>query len=396
MKVSLCASILSRRNLFATSSSSSLVKTAATAVSSKEVRDFDPLPKSLSRLSKSYLHSESDGSEEKILVTGASGQVGQELVPFLQSEYGGKNVIASDLCSATNLDNKSSSGMSIRHVDVLNPEDLSEIVRNENINTIVHLAAVLSAKGELNPQMALKVNNEGTQNVLEIAREENLKVFCPSSIATFGPTSPKSNTPDDCILQPTTMYGITKVHTELLGEYYHKMYGVDFRCLRYPGVISTKAKPGFGTTDYAVEIFREAIRTWQYTCYLKKDTTLPMIYMPDLLKGTKELLQADPTILKRRTYNLGAMSFTPHQLACSIERVIPDFHVGYEPDFRQAIADSWPSSIDYSCAINDWGWSPDFKDVDAMTVDILGQYAEDLKERESPLWEQHAADAVLL
>jgi len=199
---------------------------------------------------------------------------------------------------------------------------------------------------------------DGIQNVLEVCRQYNLKVFSPSTIAVFGPDSPKEGTPEDCTMHPTTMYGITKVHAELLGEYYHRVYGVDYRALRYPGVVSTKQKPGGGTTDWAVDIFHQAIQRGSYTCYLEKGTTLPFIYMPDLLQGTLQLLQADSSNLSRRVYNLGSISFSPKQLASSIRRTLPDFTMRYMPDFRQDIADTWPKSIDCTAASLDWGWNP--------------------------------------
>jgi threonine 3-dehydrogenase len=248
----------------------------------------------------------------KTLVTGACGQVGQELVPYLRNSIGDENVIATDVRQPPN---------SLRdagpfyYIDVLEPTQLSRLIVEENVQSIIHLAAVLSATGEKHPHLALKINNEGTQHIFELARNHNLKVFCPSTIAVFGPSTPKDDTPDDCVMRPTTMYGLTKVHTELLGDYYHAKFGVDFRSLRYPGVISSNAMPGGGTTDYAVEIYHEALRVGKYTSFLHKDTSLPMIYMPDLLMATFGLMSADEKSLSRRTYNLGSMSFTPAELA---------------------------------------------------------------------------------
>mmetsp|Transcript_12172 Transcript_12172/g.18038 ORF Transcript_12172/g.18038 Transcript_12172/m.18038 type:complete len:376 (-) Transcript_12172:88-1215(-) len=308
----------------------------------------------------------------KILVTGANGQVGKELVPYFRLVYGDNNVIASDVnCKSLNSDTISSD--QCRVVDVLNPSNLLEVVEENSVNTIIHLAAVLSANGEKNPMLAIKINNDGTQNVLEIARKCKLKVFCPSSIAVFGPQTEKYRTPNCTITRPTTIYGLTKVHTELLGEYYHNKFGVDFRSLRYPGVISTKAMPGGGTTDYAVEVFYDAIEKGQYTCYLRKDTELPMIYMPDLLRGTSDFLSATSAELTSRTYNLGAMSFTPGQLESCIKQHFGDFDMFYSPDFRQDIADSWPRNIDSSDAERDWGWKPHY-DLDAMVHDIVHQF----------------------
>jgi threonine 3-dehydrogenase len=303
----------------------------------------------------------------KVLVTGAVGQVGQELVPYLRTIHGDENVIASDVRSPpSDLYNAGP----FQYIDVLEMTQLSRLVVEENVQCIVHLAAVLSATGEKHPHLALKINNEGTQNIFELARLNNIKVFCPSTIAVFGPTTPRDNTPDDCIMRPTTMYGLTKIHTELLGEYYHKKFGVDFRSLRYPGVISSKSMPGGGTTDYAVEIYHEALERGEYTCFLSEDTSLPMIYMPDLLKATIGLMEADPVTLKRRVYNLGALAFTPATLTKAIQKEIPDFKMHYEPDFRQAIADTWPKKLDDTFATEDWGWQPDY-DVEAMTKEML-------------------------
>lgn len=303
----------------------------------------------------------------KILVTGAVGQVGQELVPYLRGIHGNENVIASDVRSPPQ---ELYEAGPFQYIDVLEANQMTRLIVEENIQSIVHLAAVLSATGEKHPHLALKINNEGTQNIFELARANGIKVFCPSTIAVFGPTTPRDNTPDDCIMRPTTMYGLTKVHTELLGEYYHAKFGVDFRSLRYPGVISSKSMPGGGTTDYAVEIYHEAIAEKKYTCFLSEETSLPMIYMPDLLKATVGLMEAPEESLTRRVYNLGAMAFTPKDLADSIASEIPDFKMTYEPDFRQKIADTWPKKIDDSLATKDWGWQPDY-DVSAMTKEML-------------------------
>jgi threonine 3-dehydrogenase len=281
----------------------------------------------------------------------------------LQQFYGAENVIASDVRSppAVLVENGP-----FQYVDVLESTQLSRLVVEENVQTIVHLAAILSATGEKHPQLALKINNEGTQNVYQIAVNNKISVFCPSTIAVFGPSTPKDNTPVDCIMRPSTMYGVTKVFSELLGEYYHNKFGLDYRSIRYPGVISAKAPPGGGTTDYAVEIYSEALLKEKYTCFLSENTALPMMYMPDLLKATFSLINADPKKLSRRVYNLGSMSFTPKQLAASIRRHIPNFQLECIPDFRQAIADSWPRSIDDSESTKDWGWKPDYN-IDTMT-----------------------------
>jgi threonine 3-dehydrogenase len=303
----------------------------------------------------------------KVLVTGACGQVGQELVPYLRQLKGNENVIATDM-RVPPTDMYEAGPFS--YIDVLDADSMAKIVVEHNVDTVVHLAALLSATGEKHPDLALKINNVGTQNVFELAKTHKLKVFCPSTIAVFGPSTPRHQTPDDCILRPTTMYGLTKIHTELLGEYYHRKFGVDFRSLRYPGVISYKTMPGGGTTDYAVEIYHEALAKGEYTCFLKSDSALPMIYMPDLLKATIQMMDAPAEKLKRRVYNLGSLSFTPEQLAASIKKEIPEFKIKYNPDFRQAIADSWPASIDDSNAKKDWNWKPDYN-VDAMTKHMI-------------------------
>jgi len=251
--------------------------------------------------------------EPKVLVTGAVGQVGQELVPFLREIYGGENVIATDMRSPPQ--DLYEAGP-FQYVDVLEMSNLSRLVVEENVQTIVHLAAMLSATGEQHPDLALRVNNVGTQNIFELARANKIRVFCPSTIAVFGPTTPQDDTPDDCILRPTTMYGLTKVHTELLGEYYHRKFGVDFRSLRYPGVISSKALPGGGTTDYAVEIYHHALATGEYTSFLKEDCALPMIYMPDLLKATIGIMQVCRTLMWRLIMKSLRVFFSILSLSC--------------------------------------------------------------------------------
>ena len=302
----------------------------------------------------------------RILVTGASGQIGSELIPRLRSLYGKENVIASDLRDPIVDD-----GLFIR-LDVTDAESIVKIVNEYDVDAIIHLAALLSASGEQRPHLAWKINISGLYNVLEVARMKSLKrVFHPSSIAVFGPETPRECTPQDTILRPKTIYGITKVTGELLGDYYHHKWGVDVRGIRFPGVISNIAPPGGGTTDYAVEIFYEAVRTGKYTCFLKPDSTLPMMYMPDCLRSIVELLEADASRLRHHTdFNLSALSFSPAELAIEIKKHIPEFTIDYKPDYRQAIADSWPKDIDDSAAREEWDWRPEY-DLSAMAGDML-------------------------
>jgi nucleoside-diphosphate-sugar epimerase len=302
----------------------------------------------------------------RALVTGASGQIGSELTPKLAEIIGEDNVIVSDI-KAPQLD------MSDRFeaLDITKREDLARIVVKHDIDTVFNLAALLSVTGEKNPQLAWEVNVEGLHNVFEVAREQGLRVFHPSSIAVFGSETPRDNTPQDTVLRPSTMYGVTKVTGELLGNYYVTKYGVDVRGIRFPGVISNVAPPGGGTTDYAVEMFYEAIQNGRYTCFLRADSTLPMIYMPDCLKSVVDIMCAEASSLIHHTdFNLASMSFSPAELAQEIKRHIPDFEIKYAPDSRQAIADSWPRSIDDSAARREWGWRPSY-DLPKMATDMI-------------------------
>ncbi len=302
----------------------------------------------------------------RILVTGASGQIGSELIPRLRSLYGKENVVASDLRDPIVDDGP------FMRLDITDADSLGKIVSEYDVDAIIHLAALLSASGEQRPHLAWKINISGLYNVLEVARMKSLKrVFHPSSIAVFGPETPRVRTPQETVLRPKTMYGITKVTGELLGDYYHHKWGVDVRGIRFPGVISNMAPPGGGTTDYAVEIFYEAVKSGQYTCFLKPDSTLPMMYMPDCLRSVVELLEADASRLRHHTdFNLGALSFSPAELAIEIKKHIPGFTIDYKPDYRQAIADSWPKDIDDSAAREEWGWRPEY-DLSAMVGDML-------------------------
>lgn len=257
--------------------------------------------------------------------------------------------------------------------NVLDTQQLADIVQDLGINCVVHLATILSAVGERHPQLALEVNIKGTQNVLELARKYGLRVFAPSTIAVFGPDTPRQHTPDVTVMQPSTIYGISKVHQELLGSYYHQRYGVDYRSLRYPGVVSANSLPGGGTTDYAVDMLRAAATNQPYHCFLGPHQRLPMMYMADCLQGTWQLLTAPRTRLRSTTYNVAAMSFSPKELEQAIQQLLPHFHVTYqEEDFRQAIAASWPESLDDRNAREDWQWCPQY-DLKAMVRDALHQ-----------------------
>ncbi|MFY8129128.1 MAG: NAD-dependent epimerase/dehydratase family protein [Chitinophagaceae bacterium] len=308
-------------------------------------------------------------AKEKILVIGASGQIGVELTLALRKIYGNNNVIASDLREQNPLLEGTGPYVSL---DVMNKEMLHVQVIRQNITQIYLLAAILSATGEKNPNLAWSLNMQSLLNVLDIAREENLtKVYWPSSIAVFGPTSPKHNCPQQTVIEPTTVYGISKYAGEFWCNYYYQRYGVDVRSLRYPGLISYKSAPGGGTTDYAVEIFHEALEHQHYNCFLSEDTYLPMMYMPDAIKATIQLMEAPKEQIKIRTsYNLSAISFSPKEIAAEIKKHIPSFTIAYNPDYRQAIANSWPSSIDDSKATEDWGWKPDF-DLSNMVNDMF-------------------------
>jgi nucleoside-diphosphate-sugar epimerase len=312
--------------------------------------------------------------KNRILVTGATGQIGSELTIELRNRYGRDNVVAAGHKRAPSESLKSGP---YEIVDTSDKESIVKVVKKYEIDTIHHLASLLSAAGEQNPQLAWQVNMDGLYNVLEIAREHKLaKVLWPSSIAVFGSGVPRINTPQNTILIPSTMYGVTKVAGELLCNYYYTRFGVDVRSLRYPGIISSETPPGGGTTDYAVAIFYEAIKSRQYTCFLREDTVLPMMYMPDCIKATLDLMEADSSRIKCRTsYNLTAISFSAGELAAEIKKRFPDFKCDYKPDFRQKIADSWPMSIDDSVAREEWGWKPSY-DLPTMTNDMIGKLTE--------------------
>lgn len=307
--------------------------------------------------------------KEKILVIGASGQIGVELTLALRKIYGNANVIASDLREENVLLKGTGPYVSL---DVMNKEMLHVQVIRQGITQIYLLAAILSATGEKNPNLAWSLNMQSLLNVLDIAREEKLhKIFWPSSIAVFGPTSPKVNCPQQTVIEPVTVYGISKYAGEFWCNYYFQRYGIDVRSLRYPGLISYKSEPGGGTTDYAVEIFHEALEEKKYECFLKEDTYLPMMYMPDAIRATVELMEADASAISIRTsYNISSMSFSPKEIALEIKKHIPGFSISYKDDYRQAIADSWPQSIDDAVARKDWNWKEEFT-LPQMTADML-------------------------
>jgi len=297
----------------------------------------------------------------KILVTGAFGQIGSELVPALQQKFGKENVVA-----LGNRNVPADFEGVVEIGDVRDQAKLKEIVTKHDIGVIYHMVSLLSATGEQNPQLAWDVNMNGLKYVLDLAVEYKCQVFWPSSIAAFGPTTPRENTPQRTVLEPTTMYGVTKVAGELLCQYYWKKYSLDVRSIRYPGLISWKAEPGGGTTDYSVAIFYEAIKAGKYTCFVNEKTVLPMMYMDDAIKGTLMLMEADSAKLTVRTsYNFSAISFSVEELAAEVNKLVP-VEVTYAPDHRQQIADSWPMSIDDSVARTDWGWSHEF-DLVKMT-----------------------------
>ncbi len=306
-------------------------------------------------------------TSEKILVIGSSGQIGTELVQNLRDIYGIDNVVASDV----KVTEQAKEGP-FEVIDVMNAQGILEIVKRHNINQVYLLAALLSATAEKMPKFAWDLNMQGLFNVLDLAKEKIIqKVYWPSSIAVFGPNTPSINTPQYTIMEPSTVYGISKQAGERWCEYYFNKYGVDVRSLRYPGLIGWKSAPGGGTTDYAVHIFHEALKSGSYECFLSENTTLPMMYMPDAIKATIGIMQADFQKVKiRSSYNLSGFSFSPKEIALEIKKHIPNFSISYKPDSRQQIADSWPKSIDSSEAEKDWGWKPEYDLID-MTNDML-------------------------
>jgi nucleoside-diphosphate-sugar epimerase len=303
----------------------------------------------------------------KTLLIGANGQIGSELAAALMERDGVDAVVTSDVAPTGRVPQ-----LAHEMLDVTDAKALAEVVARHGITRVVHLAAALSASGEKHPQWAWDLNMRGLLNVLELARVRKLeRVFWPSSIAAFGPSTPADGTPQATVMDPTTVYGISKLAGERWCAWYHANHGVDVRSLRYPGLISWKTAPGGGTTDYAVEIFHAALKSGRYTCFLKEDQALPMMYMPDALRATLELIDAPaPRVRERGSYNLAGMSFTPRQIADTIRARVPGFELRCTPDFRQQIAESWPRSIDDSAARRDWGWRPRY-DLDAMVDDML-------------------------
>ena len=305
---------------------------------------------------------------EMILITGANGQIGTVLAEALRKVHGEDRVLATDIKKPDH-----PSGL-FEMMDIVNVQRMNEIVEDYKVTTIYHLAAILSASGEWNPMKTWNVNMNGLLSILEIGREKELqKIFFPSTIAVFGTTTPRINTPQHTVMEPSTVYGISKTAGELWSHYYNQRFGLDVRSVRYPGIISYQSMPGGGTTDYAVDIFHQAIQHGKYTCFLEAPTRLPMMYMDDAIRATLELMHAPKEQIKVRTsYNLAAMSFTPAELAEAIKKHIPEFTISYEPDSRQAIAASWTESIDDHEARADWGWKPKY-DLESMTLEMLTQ-----------------------
>ncbi|ESP05285.1 hypothetical protein LOTGIDRAFT_177130 [Lottia gigantea] len=315
-----------------------------------------------------------DMNNPRILITGALGQLGSGLAKMLRAKFGPENVIMSDINKAPK--HILEAGPFV-YADIMDLKGLKEIVVNYEVDWLIHFGALLSAIGEANVPLAMKINIEGVHNILEVAKQYNLKCLIPSTIGAFGPDSPRALTPDLTIQRPRTIYGVSKVHAELMGEYYHHKYGLDFRSLRYPGVISADTKPGGGTTDYAVEIFHDAIKTGKFQCFLKPDTRLPMMYVKDTLRSTVKFLRVPSDQLTMRTYNVTAMSFTPAELAEEVRKFMPNLEVTYRIDpVKQAIADQWPQVLDDSRARADWGWQHQY-DLSTMCQAMFAKLKPD-------------------
>jgi len=336
-------------------------------------KSFLTLVKNLQVGSRLY-HSESNGP--RVLITGGLGQLGTGLARELRKMHGAESVILSDIVKPE--EEEIAKGPFV-FADVLDFKCLQEIVVNKRIDWIVHFSALLSAVGENNVPLAVRVNIEGLHNVMELSKQYKLKLFVPSTIGAFGPESPRNPTPNICIQRPKTIYGVSKVHAELLGEYYHKRFNLDFRCLRFPGIISYDSHPGGGTTDYAVQIFHDALTTGKHVCYLRPDARLPMMYIDDCLRATIEFMMTPSEKLSTRTYNIHAMSFTPEEIFQEVKKHAPNLEIEYKVDSRQAIADAWPMVFDDSAAREDWDWKEDIPVeslVDIMITNLRKVYAE--------------------
>ena len=316
---------------------------------------------------------------KNVLVIGSTGQIGSELTRELRKRYGNDSIVAGYIKGAEPKGELKESGPSAE-ADVTNPEMIADVVKKYNIDTIYNLAALLSVVAEKKPQLAGKIGIDGLWNILEVARENNCAVFTPSSIGSFGLSTPHTQTPQDTVQRPGTIYGVSKVTTELLSDYYFKKYGVDTRSVRFPGLISYVTPPGGGTTDYAVDIYYAAVRGEKFVCPIKKGTLMDMMYMPDGLHAAISLMEADPTrLVHRNGFNIASMSFDPEEIFNAIKRYKPDFEMEYDVDpLKQGIADSWPDSLDDSCARAEWDWKPQY-DLDAMTVDMLKNLEAKLK-----------------
>ncbi|XP_042189039.1 L-threonine dehydrogenase [Callorhinchus milii] len=315
-----------------------------------------------------------ESDHPRVLITGGLGQLGVGLANLLRKRFGKNNVILSDIRKPP--DQVFHSGPFI-YADILDYKNLREIIVNNRITWLIHYSAVLSAVGEANVPLARNINITGLHNILDIAAEHNLRLFVPSTIGAFGPTSPRNPTPDLCVQRPRTIYGVSKVHAELMGEYYHQKYDLDFRCLRYPGIISADTLPGGGTTDYAVQIFHDAVKTGKFECYLEPKTKLPMMYIQDCLRATLEILEAPAEQLTMRTYNISAMSFTPEELVTEVRKNLTDLKITYKVDkVRQEIADSWPMEFDDSNARRDWNWKHEY-DLPELVFTMLNFITND-------------------